>query len=313
MKKLKTPLSTNKFLSVILILAIVAVIGIGTVFAADTVKKSNMIGEDAAAEFAYLDAGINSSDVIDTEIELEKEGFGYVYEVKFLTGTAKYTYEINSEDGTVVEKEMKLLELQSDEESKRSETEEPEKNAEAEENTGSVISVDEAKKIALEHYGLKASEVTFSKAKLGKEDGKKVYEIEFFTDDNEYELEINAKSGKILSAEAEIPEEDDINAEPTSDSKNNASSGSGDKSGKDSSSKDDSSKDKSSCSDGSCSSGNCSSGSCSSGSCDDCYDDWDDDWYDDYDDDYDDWDDDWYDDYDDWDDDYDDWDDDWDW
>ena len=70
--------------------------------------------------------------------------------------------------------------------------------------SSSVISVEKAKEIALKKAGLSASQVTFEKAKLDKEDGKLVYEIEFYIKGKtEYEAEVDAYTGAILEYEAE--------------------------------------------------------------------------------------------------------------
>lgn len=66
------------------------------------------------------------------------------------------------------------------------------------------IGIDKAKSIALNHAGLSASDVKFTKAKLEKDDGVMEYEIEFYKDAFEYEYDIDAKTGKILSAEKEM-------------------------------------------------------------------------------------------------------------
>lgn len=71
------------------------------------------------------------------------------------------------------------------------------------------IGLEKAKEIALQHAGLAANQVTFSKGKLDWEDGVQVYEIEFYTTNKEYDYEINAATGKILSydydAESYVP------------------------------------------------------------------------------------------------------------
>ena len=63
------------------------------------------------------------------------------------------------------------------------------------------ISADTAKSLALEHAGLNASEVTFVKAELGKDDGRWEYDVEFRAGNMEYDYEIDADSGKILKSE----------------------------------------------------------------------------------------------------------------
>ena len=61
------------------------------------------------------------------------------------------------------------------------------------------ISMDKAKSITLKDAGFRPSFVTFEKALLKKDDGKIIYEIEFFTSAYEYEYEVDAYTGAILS------------------------------------------------------------------------------------------------------------------
>ncbi len=65
--------------------------------------------------------------------------------------------------------------------------------------------VDEAraKEIALNHAGVKAADATVTKSKLDYDDGRQVYEIEFYVSGSngytEYDYEIEAATGKIVS------------------------------------------------------------------------------------------------------------------
>lgn len=62
------------------------------------------------------------------------------------------------------------------------------------------ISVEDAKAKALTHAGLTAKEVTFIETDLEWEDGRRVYDIEFYTADyQEYDYEIDAATGEIRS------------------------------------------------------------------------------------------------------------------
>ena len=70
-------------------------------------------------------------------------------------------------------------------------------------NTAKYIGVDKAKQIALSHAGLSAGKVRFTKAKFERDDGISQYEIEFETSTTEYEYEIDAVSGKIISRSSE--------------------------------------------------------------------------------------------------------------
>ena len=65
------------------------------------------------------------------------------------------------------------------------------------------ISMDKAKSITLKDAGFRPSFVTFEKALLKKDDGKVMYEIEFFTSAYEYEYEVDAYTGAILSKDVD--------------------------------------------------------------------------------------------------------------
>ena len=66
------------------------------------------------------------------------------------------------------------------------------------------ISVERAKQIALEHAGLSAGEVTFIKAHLDYDDGFRVYDVEFYSCNTEYDYEINAQTGAIHSMDWDV-------------------------------------------------------------------------------------------------------------
>lgn len=57
---------------------------------------------------------------------------------------------------------------------------------------------------ALNHAGLKETEVSKKKVQLDMEDGTMVYEVEFEKGWTEYDYEINAVSGEIIKAEKDI-------------------------------------------------------------------------------------------------------------
>ena len=61
------------------------------------------------------------------------------------------------------------------------------------------ISEAQAKQIALQNAGLKESEVTFVKCGLDMDDGRMEYEIEFYRGNLEYDYDIDAVTGAIVS------------------------------------------------------------------------------------------------------------------
>lgn len=64
-----------------------------------------------------------------------------------------------------------------------------------------VISVEEAKKIAVSDASLNENDVSFTKVKQDHDDGILNWEIEFIANDTKYEYEINANNGSILKFE----------------------------------------------------------------------------------------------------------------
>ena len=95
----------------------------------------------------------------------------------------EYAYEALAEDGTIIKKETDIVET-------------------LEAATSDEITLAEAKEIAL--ADAEADEVTYTKAKLDKDDSIQVYEIEFTYGNYEYEFEINATSATIIEWEKEI-------------------------------------------------------------------------------------------------------------
>lgn len=96
-------------LSSLCILAILAGIGVGTVFAAGAFAESSAIGAENAQKFAFADAGVDpaAAQVIRTEFDYEQGQF--VYEVEFIADGAEYEYWIRSTDGAVVKKEQEVI------------------------------------------------------------------------------------------------------------------------------------------------------------------------------------------------------------
>ena len=65
------------------------------------------------------------------------------------------------------------------------------------------FTLDQAKKAALNYAGVKASEATFTKAYKDWEDGREVYEIEFYSGNTEYDMDIDVNNGRITDYSVE--------------------------------------------------------------------------------------------------------------
>ena len=69
-----------------------------------------------------------------------------------------------------------------------------------------IISENKAKEIAVDDAGVKMNAVNFTKVQLDTEDGNLEYEVDFNAGKTEFDYDINARTGKILSAEKDINE-----------------------------------------------------------------------------------------------------------
>ena len=69
---------------------------------------------------------------------------------------------------------------------------------------GGKLTLEQAKQAALDHAGVKASEATFTKAYRDWDDGREVYEIGFYAGNTEYEMDVDALSGRITDFSTEV-------------------------------------------------------------------------------------------------------------
>ena len=65
------------------------------------------------------------------------------------------------------------------------------------------LTKDEAKKIALDKAGVTAAEATFTKARLDYDDGREEYEFEFFANGREFDVDVDANTGRVVKFDVE--------------------------------------------------------------------------------------------------------------
>ena len=179
------------------------------------------------AQTAALDAAnIEAADADVSSATLSEVAGVTCYKVEFTAGGRAYDYSINAETGEVLEMSVRDETAPAD----APQTDAPvsgtattpasgttttpasgsshaaSTSVQATPNTNaSAGKVDEAraKEIALTHAGVKAADAVVTKSKLDYEDGRQVYEIEFYVSGSsgytEYDYEIEAATGKIVS------------------------------------------------------------------------------------------------------------------
>ena len=162
---------------------------------AENRSNNNYIGLERAKAIALGDAGLSAASVTFTEAKPDFDDGVPNYDLDFYTATHEYDYEIDAQTGAIMDKSVEVNE-HAVRETKPAATAAP--TAAATEAARGFIGVDRAKSIALGHAGVSASSVSFSKAKLDDDDGRGVYEIEFYVGNTEYDYKIDAYSGGII-------------------------------------------------------------------------------------------------------------------
>ena len=59
------------------------------------------------------------------------------------------------------------------------------------------LTVEEAKQVALDYAGVKAADANFTKAHRDFDNGREVYEIEFYAFNTEYDMDVDDLTGKV--------------------------------------------------------------------------------------------------------------------
>jgi len=170
MNKLKTYSIIISIISIILLITIISILFI----------KKEKISKTEAQTIAYRYANVEKNDV--TTIKVKKEIFDDEYEIEFIDENYKYEFEIDSRTGRIINFEKDLIN----------------KTNSSKGNNSIEMDEKEVKQIALKHLNIKENNVTFTKVKIDKEDGKTVYEVDFFDDNYEYEVYINVDTKEII-------------------------------------------------------------------------------------------------------------------
>ena len=162
-----------------------------------TSGTDSYIGVEKAKSIALQKASVSASDVRWEKAELDRDDGRVSYELEFYANGLEYEYDIDVLTGKV----LKAHRERDDDRPAATKTTESTKSAES--TKTAYIGLEKAKSLALNKAGVSASAVRWEKAELDRDDGRAVYELEFRTDSAEYDVDVHAESGKILSYESE--------------------------------------------------------------------------------------------------------------
>ena len=184
-----------------------ALAGCGNTPAADQTAKISM---EQAQEAALEAANIDAADAEVSSATLSEVAGVTCYKVEFTSGDHAYNYSINAETGEVLEASYRdknaapADSTQLDTPASGATTTPAQTTPSTNTNT-STGAVDKAKaqEIALAHAGIKAADATITKSKLDYDDGRQVYEIEWYANGAKYDYEIAVATGAIVDSSYE--------------------------------------------------------------------------------------------------------------
>ena len=143
--------------------------------------NSGYISKDTAKATALNHAGLTEADLKALRITLDYDDGRAVYDVEFLKDNAEYDYEIDATTGDILSYDYDA------------------ENLAAQATTGSPVTADQAKQIALNHAGVAESDARAMELETDRDDGRTVYEFSWKVGFTEYDYEIDADTGAILS------------------------------------------------------------------------------------------------------------------
>ena len=197
----------KKLIAVCLLAGLVALAGCNS----SQTASASYIGVEAARSAALKDAGETEGDFTNATLG-ERDGTVY-YDVEFTAGGAKYEYAVDALTGSIIEAKKEGGESQSSSsqpssssssssqassQSSSSLNSTPKAESSQASGTTGLITEEEAASIAKEHA--QVTDCTMLPVKLDRDDGRQVYDVEFFTaDGKEYDYEIDAATGEVLS------------------------------------------------------------------------------------------------------------------
>ena len=185
---------------------------------AQQTAQAEYIGIDAAKAIALEAAGVSESAATFSTAGLDKQNGTDYYAVDFTANGQSYEYDIDAVTGVIIDSETPADAAapaggtqaadQTDDQATGQAADPapsgtsgaPQTSTPAANTSAGAITEDQAREIALTNAGLTSDQVTFLRSKLDYDDGRRVYDIEFYTADyTEYDYEIDADTGTILS------------------------------------------------------------------------------------------------------------------
>ena len=184
--------------------------------------QSTDIGESAAKEIAFKDAGVSAEQVQYLWSKMDYDDGKAVYDVEFVVNNIEYDYEIDAVSGVILSVDQEADHYRmANQTTGTSNSAQTGVQSSAQNSTSTAKTANQtagntqaasgaaqqanyigdqaAQEAALAHAGVNAQNVSFVRTKLDFDNGRWEYEVEFYDQGTEYDYSIDAVTGEVLA------------------------------------------------------------------------------------------------------------------
>ena len=164
--------------------------------------KTTFISKNEVKDIIAENMNVNKGDLYFEDIDFEFDKG--VYEVEVYYQNRDYEYKIDAKEGKVIYTDFRNINTNNSQNNSNNNNSNGSNNSNSN-NQNSLngvnasISLDEAKNIAVTNAGVDINSVKFTREELDHDNHTLAYELEFFYNNIEYDYEINAATGDIIS------------------------------------------------------------------------------------------------------------------
>ena len=171
---------------------------------------SSSISQEEATTITLEHAGVAKEEAVSLSVQQEHEDGRDIFEVKFSTQDTEYSYDVAQKDGEIINYNYDSTGTPpagasegssasgTEAQAVQEEVDKAQQDQSAAESQAQAVedAIDQAtaENIALEHAGV--TECYMHRVELDTEDGREVYEIEFFSGNTEYDYTVPARPGR---------------------------------------------------------------------------------------------------------------------
>ena len=163
--------------------------------------NTTYISKDKVKTIISDNMKVSSSEIYFESIELELDK--NIYEVEIYYKNHDYEFKIDAKEGNIIYSEYNSYNINTNNNSNNIQNNNGNDSRQNNCHNTPAISIDEAKNIAINNANVDINNVKFFRDELDCDNHNLIYELEFYIGNIEYEYEIDANTGTIISYDKE--------------------------------------------------------------------------------------------------------------